>query len=114
MTYKQNRITETVEVRVRVSPEAAAILRRETERPGATTMAATAGRILTDAVMMMDKVRREKEAEERFGAVDKRTVLTLSENYTASQISAILRIPYKQVMTELGKQVDKAVIGRQP
>lgn len=103
---------ETVEVRVRVSPAAANILRRDTLNT-TTSIASLAGRILTNAVLQIENSRKVKEAEDRFarlkGAPEARTVLEMSKTFTAQQISAIMRIPYKQVMAELGKQVDEAV-----
>lgn len=104
---KQGSYLETVEVRVRVSPQAAAILRRDAVMQKGT-IATLAGRMLTDAVLAMDNAKKIKEAEARFGAIkgESRTVLELSKSHTAQQISAMLHMPYRAVMSELGKGID--------
>lgn len=111
MTDKRYNYHETVEVRVLVTPQAATILRRDTLN-SPISIATLAGQILTRAVLQIETERKNKEAAERFaklkGSPETRTVLELSEVYTPQQISSILRLPYKAVMAELGKQVDTA------
>lgn len=117
MTAPQYGDKETVEVRVRVSPQAAAILRRQVEKaPMKETLATRAGRILTAALLEQDRFERDQKIFEKVAKVkadpEKRTVIELSKTHSAMQISTLLRMPYKAVMAELGKGVDDIVLSR--
>lgn len=103
---------QTTEVRVRVTTDTAAMLRRLVAgRPDTISIAVLAGRLLDERVEEMDNSRIIKAGEERYNAVkgdpELRTVLELSKHHTMQQISAMLKLPYKVVAKELGKQVDE-------
>lgn len=113
------RTRQTTEVRVRVTTETAAMLRRLVAgRPDTISIAVLAGRLLDELIAEMDHARAIKIGEDRYNAVkgdpELRTVLELSRHHTMQQISAMLKLPYKVVARELGKATDEMAAAVSP
>ena len=99
-------------IRVRITPSALKLLAAEASKQN-TTNAALAGRILSECLASdaESEARRLAARRPKPSAVNvEESPLDLAKRgYSASQISARLRMPYRQVMAALGEQVDQAV-----